>query len=74
FFVVIRISDSLKTEFVNRNLPETGFGFGVGMALSVLAALSLIPVLGLLTGLAGFICWIIYWIQMSGYRQKLSQH
>ncbi|MHB1544348.1 MAG: hypothetical protein ACYCS1_09190 [Gammaproteobacteria bacterium] len=74
FFVVIKIRDSLKTEFASRNLPSEGFGFGVGMAMSVLVALSLIPVVGLLTGLAGFICWILYWIQMSGYRQRLSQH
>ena len=71
FFVVIKMRDSLQAEFASRNLPGSGFGFGVGLAMSVLVALSLIPVLGLFTGLAGFICWIIYWIQIVGYRRTL---
>ncbi len=73
FFVVIKIRDSLKAEFASRNLPGSGFGFGMGMAMSILVALLWIPVLGLFMGLAGFVCWIIYWIEIAGYRKKLGQ-
>lgn len=71
FFVVYRIRDSLQQEFANRQMSGSGFGFGVGMAMSVLSVLSFIPVAGLLIGLAAFICWIIYWIQIAGYGKQL---
>jgi hypothetical protein len=72
FFVVIYIRDSLKAEFETRQMRGTGFGGGVGLAMCILAVVSLVPILPLLTSLAGFICWIIYWVQIAGYRRVLA--
>jgi hypothetical protein len=72
FFVVIYIRDSLKTEFETRGLEGSGFGGGIGLAMSILAAVSLVPFLSLLTSLAGFVCWILYWSQITGFRHRLE--
>lgn len=72
FFVVIKIRDSLQAEYAARNLQGDGFGYGVGMAMSILVICSIIPLLGILAALAGLICWIIYWVKMAGYKRTLK--
>jgi hypothetical protein len=72
FFVVLYIRDSLKAEFETRGLEGSGFGWGVGLAMSILAVVSLVPFLSLLTSLAGFVCWILYWSQITGFRHRLE--
>jgi len=42
------------------------------LAMCILAIISIIPYIGILFGLAGFICWIIYWVKISGYSAKLA--
>jgi len=39
--------------------------------MCILAACGVIPFLGILTGLAGFICWIMYWMKIHDYSEKL---
>ena len=41
--------------------------------MCILAATGLIPLIGILTGLAGLVCWIVYWVKISGYSRLLEQ-
>ncbi|HEV2211779.1 MAG TPA: hypothetical protein VGS99_00390 [Gammaproteobacteria bacterium] len=72
FFVVIKMRDSLQAEYTARNLQGQGFGFGVGLAMSILVLCSIIPLLGILAALAAVVCWIIYWVQIAGYKSTLK--
>lgn len=71
FIVVGKLRDSLQAEYAARDLQGDGFAYGVGLAMSILAICSIIPILGVLSALAGFICWIIFWVKMAGYRKTL---
>lgn len=75
FIVVNRIADSLKAEFQKRNIPsdEDRPGYSIGLTYCILYCCGIIPVLGVLASLAGLVCWIIYWVKISGYKQKLVQ-
>ncbi|MGL6076105.1 MAG: hypothetical protein ACRC8S_18255 [Fimbriiglobus sp.] len=78
FMVVLKTAESLDEEFYDRRLRSEGdFGKTIGLIwaiCSVVAAfLSLCsPLLGILPGVPAFICYIMYWIKMSGYRKQLE--
>lgn len=74
FLLVSHISKSLHNEFARRNIPglEPEPGRSLGLAMCILACCGIIPVLGLLAGLAGLICWIAYWAKIAGYARLLD--
>ncbi len=72
FFVVSRVADSLRREFEFRQTPQDDYGRGVGLAYCVLAVTSIIPIVGILTGLAGMVCWIIFWARISSLARMLE--
>lgn len=75
FIVVNRLADSLKAEFDAKNMKvdEERPGAGIGLAYCILFCCSVIPFVNFLTGIAGIICWIIYWSKINNYRIKLKQ-
>ncbi|HVN57565.1 MAG TPA: hypothetical protein VMT63_04655 [Bacteroidales bacterium] len=76
FIVVGNIADSLKAEFAQRNINagEDRPGYSIGLTFCILICCSIIPFLGILTAVAGFVCWIIYWVKIADYRSMLRQH
>ncbi len=73
FFLVVRMSSSLGNEFRARNIPaDAEPGKALGLAWAVLMVSVLLPGLGVLTGLAGIVCWIIYWVKIADYSRKLE--
>jgi hypothetical protein len=76
FIIVNRLADSLKDEFVSKNLKldEERPGIGIGLAYCILFACSLIPFAGFITVIGGLICWIIYWSKINDYKNKLKQN
>jgi hypothetical protein len=74
FIVVNRIADSLKAEFAKRNIliMEDRPGSAIGITYCILNCCSVIPFLGVLAGIGGLVCWIIYWAKISGYKVKLK--
>ncbi len=73
FIVVIRIADSLKDEFLARNisLAEDRPGYTIGLAYCIFFCSSVLPYLGVITALVGFVCWIIYWVKISSFKNIL---
>jgi hypothetical protein len=74
FVIVNRMADSLKAEFVKREIKveEDRPGFNMGLAFLILSCCSIIPVLGAFAGIGAVVCWIIYWVQISTYKAKLQ--
>lgn len=67
FIMVHRIADSFKAEFQRLQVPykEERPTYGVGIAMCILGVCGNIPVLGVFASLAGFICWIVYWVKVE---------
>lgn len=74
FFIVSKVAESLRLEFKQRNIQiqEEKPGYAIGLAYCILFCCTIIPVLGLLTSIAGLVCWIIYWVKISGYKAELE--
>ena len=73
FIVVNNISKSLRNEFAKRNLAAVSGDFdrALGLAMCILTIVSAIPIVGFATGIAAFVCWIIYWVKIAGYARML---
>ncbi len=73
FFIVINIAKSLHAEFVSRNMvEEPNPGQGIGLAMCILNVSGIIPYVGFLTSLAGLVCWIIYWVKIAEFSNKIA--
>jgi hypothetical protein len=74
FIVVLRIASSLRNEFLRRQLPlpDPEPGKNLGIAMCVLCATGLIPVVGMFTGPASLVCWILYWVKIAGYSRRIE--
>jgi hypothetical protein len=75
FIMINRIADSLKAEFSERNISikEDRPGAQIGVAYCILNLCGFIPVLGGLASLAGLVCWIVYWVKISNYKNQLGE-
>ena len=73
FFIVTHVSGSLKREFTERGIQDVGdCGQGIGIAMSILAVLILVPVLGWwLASIATLVLWIIYWVKIVELKNRL---
>lgn len=73
FIVVGHMARSLGNEFRSRGIPaEPEPGKSLGMAMCILGACGMIPILGVLASLAGFVCWILYWVRIAEYTRRLD--
>jgi hypothetical protein len=84
FIVVKRIAESIRNELSSGNafsFEESNYSpylndekptQQIGMAYCILGAVSYIPILGSLAGLAELVCWIIYWVKLSEYKNQIE--
>lgn len=72
FLVVLKLSSSFRKAFAERGVTaEVGScGQGIGLAYCILICISVIPIVNFFTGPASLICWIIYWTQVAGLKNK----
>ena len=73
FIVVTKLAKSLGNKFARRNVPRVGSepGKAWGLAMCILFVCSAIPTIGACLWLAGFICWVVYWVQISAFSREL---
>jgi hypothetical protein len=83
FIVVQRIAESISRELSSNvfsfeerqplQLYQQGSRptYQIGMAMCVLNVFGFIPLIGSLARIAGLICWIIYWVQLSSYKNQI---
>lgn len=73
FFVVINMAKSLGCEFQKRGMAEEPKpGQTIGMVMCILGCCGIIPFLGILCSLGALVCWIIYWLKITGYSSKIA--
>jgi len=74
FVTVARVSGSLRKEFHDRRLSsdDDTFAYNMGLSWLILNLCSLIPMIGGLFAIGGLICFIIYWVKISGFSTKLA--
>ena len=75
FLVVSALADSLANEFRLRSIPsdDPKPGKSVGIAMAVCGACSIIPFVNFLAIPVHLVLWIIYWVKMAGFSQKLDR-
>lgn len=74
FITVNRVAESLEEEFYDRRLPREGdFGKGLGITYLSLYLAGMIPYIGALFSIGGLICWIMYWVKISGFSKQLAE-
>jgi hypothetical protein len=83
FIVVHRISESIDRERSSNNFsfeeshpiqwhPQGNRPtYQIGMAMCILNVLGWAPLLGTLARIAGLICWIVYWVQLSNNKNQI---
>jgi len=75
YVIVRRATDSLSAEYHQKNIKvdETGFGMQIGYAYCTLFLISIIPntLFGILIGIAGIICLIIYWSKLNHFKREM---
>jgi hypothetical protein len=73
FFVVSALANSLGNEFRARGIQEEDKpGYGVGLAMCITRICVIIPILGFFSLVASLVLWIIYWVKIAGFSQKLD--
>lgn len=75
FFVVLKLAQTLGAEFQKRGLPGSPApGKTLGLIMCAFMCLSGIPLhfLRPLAGLAGLVCWILYWVKIAGLSKQLE--
>lgn len=73
FFTASRLGDSLYAEAKARGLEEKGDGTkSLGLAYAILLVSSIIPYVGLLTSIPLLVVWIIYWVKVVSYRDRIK--
>lgn len=74
FFIVTAVAKSLGNEFRSRNIQaENEPGKSIGLAYAILVCCSIIPFLGILAGLAGLVLWIVYWVKIAEFSNRIAQ-
>lgn len=80
FIVVNKFSESVGAEFQRRNIQtfEEKPGFSIGMAwaslnlLAFLLGFADIPFIAGVINIAGFVCWILFWVKASKLKRELE--
>jgi len=74
FIIVNNMAKSLGAEFAKRNIviEEAEPGKKVGMPMCILSACGIIPFIGILAGIAALVFWVMYWIKIAEYSEKLA--
>lgn len=73
FITVAKVSASLTNEFRARGRHRDGDDYGqtLGTVSCALFLAVLVPVLGILCAIGGFVCWVIYWGRIAEYGARL---
>jgi hypothetical protein len=71
--MIEKLNDSLKLELskrnINYNLSQT---YKFGLIYCILFIGTIIPIIGIISAIGGFISWLIYWIKISEINNLLK--
>jgi hypothetical protein len=72
FYTVIKIAESVVKEGQARGIDVGDGGKTLGLVYCILIICGIIPILGIFCSIGGLVCWIIYWVKISGISGKLA--
>jgi hypothetical protein len=85
FMVVTKIAESIQKDLSDEtsfsfeenagsrhNSDQPRPTYGIGMAYCTLFCLTIIPFIGRLASLVGLVCWIIYCVRLSDYKNRIQ--
>lgn len=67
FVTVLKVSESVVKEGQTRGIAVADGGKTLGLASAILGVCGIIPLLGIPCVIGGLVCWIMYWVKISGY-------
>lgn len=72
FFVVTNITKSIDAEYASKGVNDKTMNtYNIGLAMSILYCINWIPLLSVLTAIPTLICWILFWVQISGHKNRI---
>lgn len=73
FIVINKLADSISAEATSKDIKitEPRPAYQIGLAMCILNCLFFIPGVNVLTGIAGLVCWILYWVKITAYKNML---
>lgn len=75
FIVYPKISETIKNQLEENNAAEAGdYGLMLGRIYPIAYIVQYVipvPAISGILSLGGFVCFIIYWVQMSNYKTKM---
>lgn len=73
FFVIIKMSQSLDSEFKARGIDEdTTTTMWIGIAYSILTVTAIFSAITVISQLLSLVCLIVYWLKINSYTKLLS--
>lgn len=74
FITVSRVSESLRAEYDDRGMDAYGdYGQQLGISYASLILAWIIPWIGVLFAIGGFVCWILYWMKIAELSRGLRE-
>jgi len=65
------------SQVINISYERPTYGIGLAMCICVTGSMFLnfvgIPIIGALGSLGGLVCWIIYWVQLAQFKNKVQR-
>lgn len=74
FFIVLGLARTLRNEFNRRGVPvaDPTPAQSIGLAMCTCASCGLLPIVGVLAGLAHLVLWVVYWMKIAEYSRLLD--
>lgn len=73
FIAAARIADTIRAEAESRSFEvHARPTYAVGVGLAITSALTWLPQVGVVAGLACVVCWILHWVQVAEWNGKLT--
>jgi hypothetical protein len=72
FFVVKNVSESIKSWAAENGKSVDDAAYTIGLIACIANCCSLIPILNILAGPAGLVCFIIWWVKVAGFNKLMS--
>lgn len=72
FFVVKNVSESIKSWAAENGASVDDAGYTIGLVACIANVCSIIPLINILAGPAGFVCFIIWWVKVAGFNKLMA--
>ena len=72
FFVVKHVSDSIKSWAAEKGAKVDDAGYTIGLIACIANCCGIIPVINILAGPVGLVCFIIWWVKIAGFNKLMA--